>query len=134
MKTQIKIAAMAIGMMLAEQAKAQDFQPSTSIETDTYKAQVKAIYGTFKLHVYLGRHGKNADDLQISIKDSRGNSLYAENIDKYQKQVAIYFDLTTLKDDAYSLEISDKSGKNIKKFYKEISKLVRIEGQLVALN
>ncbi len=134
MKTQIKIAAIAIGMMLAAQAKAQDFQPSTSIETDTYIAQVKAIYGTFKLHVYLGRHGKKADDLQIIIKDSRGNSLYTENIDKYQKQVLIYFDLTTLKDDTYSLEISDKSEKNIKKFYKEISKLARIEGQLVALN
>ena len=75
MKTQIKIAVVALGMMLTANAKAQDIQISSGIETPTFFARFNVFSETSRLRIYIGQKEGNETPLFMRLKDANGNEI-----------------------------------------------------------
>lgn len=135
MKTQIKFAVVALGLMLTANAKAQDFQRSSGIKTPTFLAKFYVLESSFKLRVYLGKQEGKETTVILNLKDAEGNEIYSTKFGKSEKQSVILLNMEQLADGNYTLEMGDKYGMQSKVFVKRTDNvLVKKEKYLIALN
>lgn len=118
MKNLIKFRLSLLGMIFCFMTKAQEFQPTLTVETSTFIAKV-LTRENHKVRVFLVKRVSYDTALNFMILDNERHSLYVRKLVKKQLQEVFDIDLKYLEDGTYSFEISDEYETVTKTFKKE---------------
>ena len=103
--------ALIVGVSYLPTASGQSISLATAPEADAFQTSVLIQDGT-KVKVYVNKAA--ASKLKIRILDAKNTALATKQVDKNEATSRTLFDLTSLADGTYFVEITDGTRKQVK--------------------